>query len=252
MSTNILNLKKVNQTLSFFSITAAWILMNMIWAISWAGGEGRANDSGVIIGWSAIFIYLAWIIFINPLLKGMDHSSKLFNPIVFPFVTSLYGGFVYTILIGGLFQDWKIVIMFLPLAFLCGLLFVIPYLVMIRSDNIIWLLIKKPVVKLFMIISPAIFLTFFLIVLPLIIPSIVFRYMPDEIQSKILIRTLAKMKVGDSFSKLDNSLPYYFNSHSQEEQNTPANFSSGGSGPFYEYEIEVKNDTIFKLMVNRK
>ena len=40
-------------------------------------------------------------------------------------------------------------------------------------------------------------------------PSLVFRYMPDEIRYKIIARTIPKFKVGDDIERLKNALPGY-------------------------------------------
>lgn len=54
----------VKQTIEFFSITIAWTLMNILNSIYLVSEDGKADDSGVIIFWSGLFITIAWAIFI--------------------------------------------------------------------------------------------------------------------------------------------------------------------------------------------
>jgi hypothetical protein len=73
-----------------------------------------------------------------------------------------------------------------------------------------------------------------------------YRFMPDEIQDRIFVKTIKGFKVGDSFQDLDNKVPYKFNS-------TSSTFGSNYSGPLLDYSMEVRNDTIIKLdIVERK
>jgi hypothetical protein len=66
--------------------------------------------------------------------------------------------------------------------------------------------------------------------------------MPDEIQDKIFVKTIAKYKVGDSFGKLDTSVPGYFDNWVYN-----GNGGVNSSEPLIDYELEVRKDTITKL-----
>jgi hypothetical protein len=228
-------IKNINQTLGFFSITVGWTLTNFLYSIYLGWTYGKATDSGVVLSWSGLFIYIAWAIFIIYPLNKLDHNKPIFRRQLFPFVTAGYAGLVYTILVGGLFRDFDLVIMFMPLALSIGLFFGLTYSTLITSDRIINLLNNKPIFKLISFFSPAFILTFFLWLLPTLFPSLVYRYMPDEIQDKIFVKTIVKYKVGDSFEKLRSEVPGHFDK-----------WGDNGyySGPLIEYHLETASDTI--------
>lgn len=116
-------LNKVRQTLGFFLMTIAWILMNLLHSIYLAWTDGKVDDSGVVIFWSGLFITIAWAIFIVFPLNRLDHTRKIFNPYIFPFIAGFYGVLAYSLIVGGLFRSLDLVVMFMPLAFLTGLIF---------------------------------------------------------------------------------------------------------------------------------
>ena len=204
-----LQLNKVKQTLGFFSMTIAWTLMNLLHSIYLAWTDGKADDSGVIIFWSGLFITIAWAIFIIYPLNRLDHTKQFLKPSIFPFITGLYGVLTYSLIVGVLFRSLDLVIMFMPLAFLTGLIFGFTYSLLIKSDKLVGLLVRRPLTKAVLIFSPVIVLLFFLWVLPSVAPSLAFRYMPDEIRYKIVARTIPKFKVGEDFEPLKNALPGY-------------------------------------------
>ena len=235
-------IKNINQTLGFFSITIGWTLTNFLYSIFLGLTYGKATDSGVVLTWSGIFIYIAWAIFIIYPLNKLDHTSNLLKRHTFPFLTTVYSVIVYTILIGGLFQNFELVFMFMPLTISIGFVFGFTYSSIITSDRIVNLLNDKPAIKIVSFLSPVIILIFFLWLLPTLFPSFVFRFMPDEIQDKIFVKTIAKYKVGDSFGKLDASVPGYFDNWVYN-----GNGGVNSSGPLIDYELEVRKDTITKL-----
>ena len=242
-------IKQVNLTVGFFAVTIGWTMMSLLYSIYLGWTHGMAHESGVIIAWSGIFVYLGWAIFLILPLNLLDHSKPIFKRHIFPFITGLYGAITYVILVGGLFRSWSLVIMFLQLPILVGLIFGFTYSTIIHNEKLINLLIKKPAYKLLSFISPAIILAFFLLLLPTIFPSLVFRYMPDEIQEHIFVREISKFKVGDNFKNLENAVPGYFN-----DKGGIINGNGGyyGYGPFIDYKLEVKNDTIMELELTIK
>lgn len=237
-------IKNINQTLGFFSITVGWTLTNLLYSIYLVLTYGKATDSGVVLIWSALYIYIAWAIFIIYPLNKLDHENLFFKRHIFPFVAAGYAGVVYTILVGGLFRDFGVVGMFMPLALSIGLFFGFTYSTLIANDRIVNLLNDKPPFKLFSFLSPVLILTFFLWLLPALFPSVVYRFMPDGIQDKIFVKTIVNYKVGDSFTQLENSVPGYFD-------NWVLNGNGGvnSSGPLIDYELQVRNDTITKLIM---
>ncbi|TVZ59232.1 hypothetical protein NA63_1759 [Flavobacteriaceae bacterium MAR_2010_105] len=207
MTTNKTN--SIKQSIGFLSMTIAWTIMNLTNSIYIVWEDGEADDSGVIIFWSGLFIAIAWAIFIIWPLGKLDHSKKLFKPLVFTLVSTIYAGLTYLIIIGGIFRSLELVIMFLPQALLTGLIFGLTYSLLIKSEKLIYLLNEKLVVKVIFFLSPLFVLVIFLWLLPFIVPSIVYRFMPDEIRQQIVTKTIPKFKVGDDIELLKNALPGY-------------------------------------------
>ena len=236
--------RNINQTLGFFSITIGWIVTNIIYSIYLSLTYGEATDSSVILFWSGLFVYIAWGIFIIYPLKRLNHSKALFQRRIFPFITTVYAGLIYVILVGGTFRDFGLVKMFLLLPLLIGLLFGLTYSTLIHSGKIVNLLNARPWLKVLSFISPVIILTFFLLLLPTLIPNVVYRFMPSQIRDKIFIKTIAHFKVGESFKKLDRAVPGHFDDWIQN-----GNGGGSSSGPLIDYEIHVKDDTIRTLVI---
>ncbi len=206
----ILKLNKVKQTVGFFSMTIAWAMMNILYAIYLAARDGKADDSGVIVFWSGLFIIIAWAIFIVFPLHKLDHSGRVFKPAIFPFISAIYGALTYSIIVGALFRSPDLVIMFMPLALLTGFIFGLSYSLLIISERLVDLLGRGPGFKIILLLIPAVVLFFWLWVMPAIVPSLVFRFMPDEIRDKIVAGTIPEYKVGDHFEPLKTALPGYF------------------------------------------
>ncbi|RZK39763.1 MAG: hypothetical protein EOO90_17455 [Pedobacter sp.] len=200
--------KKINQTLGLFSLVIAWVLMNVTNSIYLGIVDGLAVDSGVIMFWSGLFMMIAWAVFIVVPLSKLNHSRKMFEPYVFPFVTGLYGIVVYAILVGSIISIS--IDIFIALAFLAGVIFGLSYSICIRADKLLMFLHKRPYRKALFLLSPMTILFLFLWLLPTVAPSIAFRFMPDEIRAEIVSETIPKYKVGDGFEHLRNSLPRYF------------------------------------------
>jgi hypothetical protein len=59
-----IKINKVKQTLGFFSMSIAWSLMNFLYSVYLTWKDGKADDIGVVIFWSGLFIAIAWAIFI--------------------------------------------------------------------------------------------------------------------------------------------------------------------------------------------
>jgi hypothetical protein len=240
-----IDIKGSKQIIGFLSMTIAWATLNISYSIHHAFRNGTVTESGVMIFWTGLFIVLSWLIFIIYPLGRLDSNRQLFKPTIFPFVTAIYGGIAFIILVGGIFRDLNLVLRFLHQSLFVGLIFGLVYSTLIRHQRFNSL-IKKPVVKIFCVLTPLLLVTFFLWLLPTLFPSTMYRFMPDEIQDRIFVKTIKGFKVGDSFQDLDNKVPYKFNS-------TSSTFGSNYSGPLLDYSMEVRNDTIIKLdIVERK
>ncbi len=222
MSTTTEKLNRVKQTLGFFSMSVAWVVMNIFQSMYLVAMDGVADDSGVVIFWSGIFIAVAWVVFVIYPLHKLDHSRTLFRPTIFPLLTTFYAGITYAILVGGLFRSSDVVLMFLPLAVGTGFMFGACYALLIRTDKIVNLLYNRPFIKLFFFLSPAFFIFIFLWLLPNIVPTFIFRYTTDEVRMAIVRKTIPKYKVGDDFEPLKQSLPGYFDFFDNGEGNLTA------------------------------
>ena len=236
-----LKINSVKQTLGFFSLTIAWGLMNLLYSIYLASRDGKADDIGVVIFWSGLFIIIAWAIFLIYPLNKLDHSRKLFKPTIFPFIAAVYGALTYSIIVGGLFRSFDLVVMFMPLALLTGLIFGLSYSILIRSDRLVDFLIKRPISKIVFFLLPALLLFLFLWVMPRVAPSLMFRFMPDEIRDKIVARTIPKYKVGDDFEPLKNSLPGYLDHIDNGSGNMSASMGE------FSFVLQVNCDKIIRL-----
>ena len=187
----------------------AWTLMNILNSIYLVSEDGKADDSGVIIYWSGLFITIAWAVFIIWPISRLDHSKKLFKPQFFTAITTVYGVLTYTIIVGGLFRSFELVTMFLPQAILVGLFFGLAYSILIKSERLIDLLYKRPITKTIIFLSPLLVLGFFFWFLPLIAPNLVYRFMTDQVREEIVSKTIPKFKVGDEIEPLKKALPGY-------------------------------------------
>jgi hypothetical protein len=205
----IQKLNKVKQTFGFFAMSIAWTLMNIFNAVYQVSANGKADDSEVVIFWSALFMTLAWAIFLVYPIEKLDHTKPLFGHKTLPLITAVYGAFVYIVVLGGLFRSIDLVTMFLPLAISAGFIFGIAYSRLITSSRLVHFLNNQPHWKGTFFLSPAFPLFFFLWFLPTVAPSLVFRYMPDAIRDDIIRKTITKYKVGDNFEPLRRSLPGY-------------------------------------------
>ena len=234
-------LEDVKQTIGFFALTIGWALMNIFNSIYIVLKDGKADDSGVIIFWSGFFILFSWMIFLIWPLNKIDHSKRMFNPYIFPFISGLYAAIIYTIMIGGIFQSIELVLMFMPQAVMTGIIFGIFYSILIKSKNLINFLYNKPVSKLILFLSPAIILGIFLWVLPMVIPSQVYRYVPDSIRHEIVRKTIPKFKVGDDFELLQHSLPGYFDHIQNGQGNMSATMEN------FAFVLEVNCEKIIRL-----
>lgn len=234
-------MNKVKQTIGFFSITIAWALMNLSYSFYLTWKNGKADDIGVIIFWSGLFIVIAWAVFIIFPLSRLDSSNRIFNPKIFPFIATLYAGLTYSFIVGGLFQSIELVNMFLPLALLTGLIFGISYSLFIHSKKFVGFLNNRPFFKITFFLFPVIILLLFLWLLPTIAPALAFRYMPDVIRDKIIAKTIPKYKVGDDFEPLRESLPGYLDHIENGSGNMSASMEN------FAFVLQVNCDKIIRL-----
>jgi hypothetical protein len=206
---NISKINNVKQTIGFFATTIAWALMNIVNAIYIVIEDGKATDSGVIIFWSGLFIFLTWVVFLIWPINKLNHNGRIFKPIIFITLSIIYAGIAYSIIVGSLFQSFELILMFLPQALFVGFIFGLSYLSLIKSKKVVDLMFEKPLTKLLFFLSPVFFLGFFLYLFPMIAPNIAYRFVPDGIRDKIIARTIPKYNVGDDIESLKNELPGY-------------------------------------------
>lgn len=233
-------MKKDSTTISFLSISIAYTIGLLFFAIVEAIRNGRADDFGVIIFWSAIFEFIAWAIFLVYPLKKLNHKSSLFNPIIFPILTTFYFLAVFTLMIGWAFfvSQYYVVV---GVAAMVGYSFGLIYVLLIKSEVFNRFINAKTLNRL-IVLYPFVFLVCFLWVFPAVTPSLAFRYMPDEIQREIVEGTIPKFKVGDDFEDLQKSLPGYFDHIKNGSGNLAVQSEEG-----FSFVIQIKNNKIIRL-----
>tara|TARA_R110002049_G_scaffold188691_1_gene357186 strand:+ start:59 stop:847 length:789 start_codon:yes stop_codon:yes gene_type:complete len=207
-----MNISKINdtkQTIGFFATTIAWAFMNIANAIYIVIEDGKATDSGVIIFWSGLFIFLTWVLFLIWPIEKLNHSGRIFKTIIFIPLSILYAGIAYAIIVGSLFQSFELVLMFFPQALLVGFIFGLAYINLIKSKKVVDLLFGKPIIKMGFFLSPLLFLGLFLYLFPLVAPNIAYRFVPDAIRDNIVAKTIPKYSVGDEIEPLKKDLPGY-------------------------------------------
>ena len=219
----------------------AWALTSIFYSIYLVSRDGKADDSGVVMYWSGLFITIAWAIFIIYPINRLDHSRQIFKPKFLPLITTVYGALTFTILVGRIFRSLDLVIMFLPLAAFIGLFFGLAYSLLIKSDKLVDLLFKRPSVKIIFFLSPAIFLFIYLWLLPTIAPATMFRFTTDEVRTKIIRQTIPKFKVVDNIEPLKNSLPGYLDHITNGKGNMSASMEA------FAFVIQVNCGIIIRL-----
>lgn len=232
-------LKKDTTTISFLSLSIAYTIGLLFFAISESISNGRADDFGVIIFWSALFEFVAWAVFLVYPLKKLNLNSSLFNPIIFPFITTIYFLAVFTLIIGWAFFVGQYDIVF-GVDAVVGYSFGLIYVILIKSEGFNRFIHASTFNRL-IILYPFVFLFCFLWIFPRVTPSLAFRFMPDEIQSRIVGETIPKFKVGDDFKDLQKSLPGYFDFI----ENGGGNHFAQSEG--FSFVIQIKNDKIIRL-----
>lgn len=154
-------------------------------------------------------------------LRKLDHSKSLFDKIIFPIVSTIYAELIFIILIGWMFfnSDFKIVF---AIAAVVGFSFGLTYILLIKNQKAVIFFNGKLLPRLTALLYPALFLWTFLFAFPNLFPATAFRFMPDEIQDKIIAETIPKFKVGDDIERLKKSLPGYLDYIQNGKGNTSA------------------------------
>lgn len=243
---NTEQVNKAKQTIGFFSMSVAWTLMNLINSIYLVIKFGKADDSEVIIFWSGLFMIIAWAIFIVWPLSLLNSSTKMFKPHIFPLVGLFYGASAYSIIVGGIFQSFEVVIMFLPQASLASILFGVAYSLLLKSEILIGLANQRPMAKLIFFLSPLMVLGFFLGLLPRIVPNLVYRFVTDGIREDIVAKTIPKFKVGDEIEPLIKALPGYLDHIENGKGNMSATMRN------FAFVIQVNCGKIIRLEYGKK
>ena len=232
-------MQKDTTLISFLSISIAYTIGLLFFTIVETLINGKADDFGVIIFWSAIFEFIAWLVFLIYPLKKLNPKSEIFNPLLFPIISMIYLEIVFLIMIGWgfLLSGYYIV---LWVAAVVGFSFGYIYINLINNKRFNNFIRKRELNRL-IILYPFLFIFLFLYAFPKILPATAFRFMPDEIQANIVEETIPKFKEGDSFEDLDKSLPGYLN-HIHNGEGT--SFAHHGE---FSFVIEVENNKIVRL-----
>ncbi|HVU57606.1 MAG TPA: hypothetical protein VHD83_21230 [Puia sp.] len=230
--------KLPKQTLGFFSISVAWMITMVILSYYEATYDSTLYLGALII-WSAILVFIAWLVFIITPLALLNHSGILFRIWVLPVVAGVYAVVVYSLLIVLIIHSMDVLRLLWIWALIIGVLFGLLYAMLISSGRVLRLLHRRPWFKLFSPLSPLVFSALFWWLFPTVAPRAAFGIMPRSIQTEIAVRTVKQFKKGDRFLDLKNSLPGYFKSRSAGNGEY---IWSGRHWPFYR--VEVKDDTI--------
>ena len=232
-------MQKDTTLISFLSISIAYTIGLLFFTIVETLINGKADDFGVIIFWSAIFEFLAWLVFLFYPLKKLNSKSKIFNPILFPIISMIYLEIVFIIMIGwGFLISGYYIVLFV--AAVVGYSFGVIYINLINNKRFNDFLRKRELNRL-IILYPFLFIFLFLYAFPKILPATAFRFMPDQIQANIVEKTIPKFKEGDSFTDLDKALPGYL----YHIQNGQGNMSAQMEN--FSFVIQIENNKIVRL-----
>ena len=149
-------MKNAIQTISFLSILIAWSVSIIATGLFQIQIDGKIEDFGLIVFWSALFELLAWLIFIRPVIPRLIHKTWLFRPYIFPLVALIYAEIVFMILIGWLFLKSGFLVVFFS-AGVVGLTFGLTFSILIKSEKIQHLFTKSKFWRYAIIGYPVIF-----------------------------------------------------------------------------------------------
>lgn len=234
---------------SFIAIVFAWLCMNIIYAITISIQFGKVKESGVLLFWSGVYTVFTWIFFIAFPMKFINFERFSWPKWVSPILMMLYAMFVFTLVLGKIFEFGKTYIFYLPLAALTGLIFGL--ILMIQSETLN---------KFIMFTTPTLAMSFYFL-FPFIMPSTAFTFMPDKIQNKIISKIIPSLKIGDSYllflKKLPNAFDYskgvrniLLGEASNEISPADINTSLSASNEFIEFDMEVQKGKITVLNYN--
>ena len=68
--------------------------------MTYVTSQGRPTDVEAILVWTAIFIAVAWILFVLPLIFLVPDASRIFSPPVAPVFGAVYGLVAFLLLVG--------------------------------------------------------------------------------------------------------------------------------------------------------
>lgn len=225
-----------------------WILTLLGYALNEVhfSPNGAVDDFGVLIFWSAFFVMLAWIFFVNMPFQKLNHSSRIFSPFILPVLSGVYAVAVFFLLIGWLFLHRETIIFwFLTLSI--GIIAGIAYSNLIRQSWMIAKVETKLWMRVLIFLLPFKIALIFLVVFPFVFPSTAFRYMPDTIQDKIVAHTIPRFSPGNDFEKLRNALPGYFDTMVPHNSGGMAAHISG-----FSFNLKVEKGKITELNYERK
>ena len=184
---------------------------------------GLPDDFYPIIFWSGLFEALAWLAFVFPFLKHFDKLVKS-TGWLFPILSALYFEVAFIVLIGWGFFSTGFNAVYVVAA-MVGFTYGVSYLSLSSNKALTQFLAGSLLNRLTVLLYPVLFLFAFLWLFPSIMPSVAFRFMPEEIRQDIIEETLPKFEVGDQFVDLASALPGLFDEQGMVSGNLT--FSSG-------------------------
>jgi hypothetical protein len=194
--------------ISFLCLTIGWIALIVVHIAQSVLRYGNAQngDIGVIMFWSAFFLLIYWSLFLLIPEKRVTKILNKYGLISFTLLLGLYALLGFTILIGWAFLLYLEFLEVFNDAFVFGLVYGFSFYFFARKygDHVM-----RPI-KVMILLLPLIFLSLYLYLAPLLVPSYIFKYAPQFVREDILEKTIPKFKVGDNYEDLEKSLPGYF------------------------------------------
>lgn len=191
--------------ISFVSLSIGWIglvLTHILWSF-FKYEDASGGETGVVIFWSGLFSLLFYLLFILLPKKVITKQLETKSFIEFTIGSGLYSLLGFTVLIGWLFLNSDFFGVFID-AFVAGLIFGTTFWYFWNKSELNF---ESVITKLIGYLIPIVFLIFYLKIFPSLFPTIAYNYVPSTIKNDIEIKTLSKIKIGDSIEEIKDKLP---------------------------------------------
>ncbi len=95
--------------LSFLAMVCGWIAGDIYYVLymSFFSPHGRLTDLEAMLFWTAVFIFIAWVILVIPLVICVDSKSRLVSRGWAPILGAFYALAVFLVLVGWWTGFWS-------------------------------------------------------------------------------------------------------------------------------------------------